>query len=479
MADNWNALGRQHDASCEVDWLGSRYHARDLGPGPSSSGTIALQRIFIDLESLQVAAGEHPASVEIVEPSRLDSDTFKPSPGSVTLAVQDDRYGVREGSSRSEWIAVGRWYVSRSERWRLRVRTAFRNAALFPNPDGLAWEVEFWAGAKGIRTTRRIDPTRSGIIVGRSQRDCDIVVDDSKVSGQHARIEIVRGRAIMHDIGSTNGIRVGLTRVDRSDLTRFVLAQGQIAEIGLSRFSVRDLGQTVTGSNQPIIEPLDPLHAAPAPPSDAPTAERSEPGDSLPEDSYVGRAAERGTEREQDPSFPIASRGRVSLPLSTADVGTRPASDPDDDSSGMYSEEDTVSEGSVETEFAQFPAASSASATSDASDDASGERNAVRPEGTAAKPPSVSQVVNPSVDALSSGVSAPGGLGSQGGPEPLGGPRLSAVYEPPTDSERRARRQRSDKLAAVLFTIVALAIVLVAFAVGWLLLSSAPAGGKL
>lgn len=44
----------------------------------------------------------------------------------------------------------------------------------------------------------------SGIVVGRSA-SCDIQIDDGRVSGRHAWIGIVDGKAVIRDLKSTNG----------------------------------------------------------------------------------------------------------------------------------------------------------------------------------------------------------------------------------------------------------------------------------
>lgn len=43
-----------------------------------------------------------------------------------------------------------------------------------------------------------------GATIGRSP-DCDLVIDDTYVSGRHARIQMEDGAAVLEDLGSTNG----------------------------------------------------------------------------------------------------------------------------------------------------------------------------------------------------------------------------------------------------------------------------------
>ena len=52
-----------------------------------------------------------------------------------------------------------------------------------------------------------------GAVIGRS-RDCDIVLSDPNVSRRHAEIRAdARGGWVVHDLGSTNGVKVNDTRV--------------------------------------------------------------------------------------------------------------------------------------------------------------------------------------------------------------------------------------------------------------------------
>ncbi len=53
----------------------------------------------------------------------------------------------------------------------------------------------------------------AGAVIGRS-RDCDVVVDDPNVSRRHAEVRPSGGSWTVHDLGSTNGIKVNGRRVD-------------------------------------------------------------------------------------------------------------------------------------------------------------------------------------------------------------------------------------------------------------------------
>jgi predicted component of type VI protein secretion system len=60
---------------------------------------------------------------------------------------------------------------------------------------------------------KRMLVSQGGAVIGRS-RDCDIVLSDPNVSRRHAEIRAdARGGWVVHDLGSTNGVRVNGTRV--------------------------------------------------------------------------------------------------------------------------------------------------------------------------------------------------------------------------------------------------------------------------
>ena len=48
--------------------------------------------------------------------------------------------------------------------------------------------------------------------IGRED-DCDLVLDDEKVSRHHAYIEVRDGQASIHDLGSSNGTYVNGARI--------------------------------------------------------------------------------------------------------------------------------------------------------------------------------------------------------------------------------------------------------------------------
>jgi hypothetical protein len=58
----------------------------------------------------------------------------------------------------------------------------------------------------------------SRVLLGRS-RECDIMVNDPNVSRRHAELRSQGGRWSVHDLGSTNGIKVNGRRVEQRELS--------------------------------------------------------------------------------------------------------------------------------------------------------------------------------------------------------------------------------------------------------------------
>jgi predicted Zn finger-like uncharacterized protein len=70
---------------------------------------------------------------------------------------------------------------------------------------------------QGAATGQIFQVSKSRTTLGRS--GCDIDLDDPEASRQHAVIEIFGERAILRDVGSTNGTFVDLERVEQQVLT--------------------------------------------------------------------------------------------------------------------------------------------------------------------------------------------------------------------------------------------------------------------
>ena len=74
----------------------------------------------------------------------------------------------------------------------------------------------------------------SGLSLGRAA-DCDLVLDDEQVSRHHARVFVDGAHCVLEDLGSANGVFVGLDRVARA-----VVAPGQPFRVGATWFVVED-----------------------------------------------------------------------------------------------------------------------------------------------------------------------------------------------------------------------------------------------
>src|SRR5512135_3713880 len=79
------------------------------------------------------------------------------------------------------------------------------------------------------------------VVIGRDE-DCDVVLDDEQVSRHHASITALPdGRALLVDLGSSNGTYVGGVRADGP----VELEGGERIRIGGTVITVRAIGRTV------------------------------------------------------------------------------------------------------------------------------------------------------------------------------------------------------------------------------------------
>ena len=76
-------------------------------------------------------------------------------------------------------------------------------------------------------TDRRFDIGKPTVIIGRGH-DCDVVLDNSTVSRQHATIKLEGDQFRLYDLGSSNGSYVGEQRV-RTPVT---LEDGAVVRFG-------------------------------------------------------------------------------------------------------------------------------------------------------------------------------------------------------------------------------------------------------
>ena len=93
---------------------------------------------------------------------------------------------------------------------------------------GLAAQAEGWlVGRSGSQSGQSFGLKRGNNTVGRDPRQADVVVDDSTVSGGHARIKFEGGQFYLYDLASTNGSFINNRRVQRQ-----LLMDGDIVRFG-------------------------------------------------------------------------------------------------------------------------------------------------------------------------------------------------------------------------------------------------------
>lgn len=74
----------------------------------------------------------------------------------------------------------------------------------------------------------RLDETTT---IGRDAVECDVILSDSKLSAQHARIRREGDEFILYDLASKNGTFVNENRVQRQ-----ILADNDIIVVGATKF---------------------------------------------------------------------------------------------------------------------------------------------------------------------------------------------------------------------------------------------------
>jgi DNA-binding winged helix-turn-helix (wHTH) protein len=74
---------------------------------------------------------------------------------------------------------------------------------------------------------RRVILGQGESIVGRDA-ECDVVINDASVSRRHAKIVVAGRKAVVRDLGSKNGTRVGGNRIDRETM----LESGEVVTFG-------------------------------------------------------------------------------------------------------------------------------------------------------------------------------------------------------------------------------------------------------
>jgi hypothetical protein len=89
-------------------------------------------------------------------------------------------------------------------------------------PQILAWLIE----RNGPRAGRE-HRLREQVTIGRDPARCEVVLDDGKVSGEHARIRLEKGQYVLYDLASTNH-----TFVNGQEVQKHVLRDGDQIRFG-------------------------------------------------------------------------------------------------------------------------------------------------------------------------------------------------------------------------------------------------------
>jgi len=106
-----------------------------------------------------------------------------------------------------------------------------RTEILRKPPAQMAWLVAK-SGSQAGKEFRLREETR----VGRDPAQNDIIVDDSTVSKQHAKIRLENGQWILFDLASTNGTFVNDQQIYRQPLT-----DGDVVRLGQATFAFMEL----------------------------------------------------------------------------------------------------------------------------------------------------------------------------------------------------------------------------------------------
>ena len=72
-----------------------------------------------------------------------------------------------------------------------------------------------WVDDEGVAEERELP--QGEVVIGRSS-SCDLVLDDSAISREHARIEINGDTVVLHDLSSRNGTWVNGERAETVNL---------------------------------------------------------------------------------------------------------------------------------------------------------------------------------------------------------------------------------------------------------------------
>ncbi|KAA0214933.1 MAG: FHA domain-containing protein [Leptolyngbya sp. PLA3] len=162
---------------------------------------------------------------EPVEGKELPEVTLRVGPGGVF--IEGDEFSARRKVARGEWVTIGDV--------RIRVRRASDrdeegevNSVNWTRPELLVSTLD----NGHVRRLRSILPMEEGsdILIGRSGKKNDIILNDEHVSRRHVRIVVRGGRHLIEDLGSRWGTYVNDERVESPTL----LAHGDEIRVGKS-----------------------------------------------------------------------------------------------------------------------------------------------------------------------------------------------------------------------------------------------------
>src|SRR4029453_12094246 len=108
-------------------------------------------------------------------------------------------------------------------------RTVFGGSPLIPPLESTASATgHFLVGMGGAEPGKCIEVADAPVTIGRDAKQTFVVVGDTQISRQHARVSLVNGGVVAEDLGSTNGTFTGSQRITQPT----VLTQGQLPRVG-------------------------------------------------------------------------------------------------------------------------------------------------------------------------------------------------------------------------------------------------------
>lgn len=107
------------------------------------------------------------------------------------------------------------------------LRTAGQPGAAAPSRNAYGQMVVVRSGQSGV-PVGKVFPLGPSNLIGRSMENCEIALNDSFLSGQHARLELQGDTWVLEDLRSTNGTFVN--EIEVRDPT--IVEEGDIIRVG-------------------------------------------------------------------------------------------------------------------------------------------------------------------------------------------------------------------------------------------------------